>query len=331
MSGKIEKIIARLQKRIAEGAFEEQYEAAQETRLVAARYTKQSNWAAAVDILSNVSQALLRAGQGGSGGDLAILLVDVYRQAGHKPDGSSRGKLLTCLRLFATGEPMRKKFIKEMIDWSKKLGDFPAGDPELHHVVGSMYAEEHEAEEAERHLVLGTKESAEVLSRMEYEWYKEDESHTAPLYCARAVLPYLLVANVRAANASYRSFISALVEDNKSLAVQDVSSQGSDIRIFPSLPLLNFLGLLLLAVQKGHPDLFRQLKSKYAANISELGGAWDTALEMLAEMYFGIQRPRQSNPLLDMMGSLFGGGAPAGGPSRSAGRRVEAPAAEGLD
>jgi hypothetical protein len=215
--------------------------------------------------------------------------------------------------------------------WSKKFGDYPAGDPELHHVVGSLYAEEHEAEEAERHLILGTKESAEVLSRMEYEWYREDDSHTAPLYCARAVLPYLLVANVRAANASYRAFISALAAENKGLAVQDVSSQGSDVRIFPSLPLLNFLGLLLLAVQKGTPELFRQLKNKYAANINELGGTWDTALEMVAEMYFGIQRPRQSNPLFDMMGSLFGGSAPGGGQSRPAARRVEAPAAEGLD
>jgi len=219
-----------------------------------------------------------------------------------------------------------------MYRWSKKFGDYPSGDPELHHVVGSLYADEHEAEEAERHLILGTKDSPEVLSRMEYEWYKEDESYTAPLYCARAVLPYLLVANVRAANASYRAFVSALAADNKGLSVQDVSSQGSDVRIFPSLPLLNFLGLLLLAVQKGTPDLFRQLKNKYAANINELGGTWDTALEMIAEMYFGIQRPRQSNPLFDMMGSLFGGGAPGGGQNRPAARRVEAPpAAEGLD
>jgi hypothetical protein len=113
------------------------------------------------------------------------------------------------------------------------------------------------------------------------------------------------------------------------------SAHGSDIRIFPSLPLLNFLGLLLLAVQKGTPDLFRQLKTKYASNLAELGGAWDGALEMIADMYFGIQRPRQSNPLLDMMGSLFGGGG--GGGAGAAGgrppvRRVEAaPTAEGLD
>ncbi|KAL2260137.1 hypothetical protein VTK26DRAFT_5952 [Humicola hyalothermophila] len=166
---------------------------------------------------------------------------------------------------------------------------------------------------------------------MEYEWYKEDDSHTAPLYCARAVLPYLLVANVRAANASYRAFISALAADNKGLAVQDVESQSADMRVFPSLPLLNFLGFLLLAVQKGSPDLFRQLRTKYASNINELGGIWDTPLEMIAEMYFGIQRPRQSNPLFDMMGSLFGGGAAGGASSRPATRRVEAPVAEGLD
>jgi len=182
--------------------------------------------------------------------------------------------------------------------------------------------------------VLGTKDSPEVLTRMEYDWYKQDESHTAPLYAARAVLPYLLVANVRAANASYRAFTAALTGENTAgLAAQTVKSQKTEAQIFPSLPLLNFLGLLLLAVQKGSPDLFRQLRSKYASNISELGGAWDTPLDMIGEMYFGIQRPRQHNPLLDMMGSFFGGaGGAAGGASRKPPvRRVEAPNVEGLD
>jgi golgi to ER traffic protein 4 len=116
MTSKIDRIIARLQKRIAEGQPEEQYEAQQETRLVAARYTKTNNWAAAIDILSSVSQALLKAGQGGSGGDLAILLVDVYKQSSTNPDATSKGRLLTCLRLFDSEEPTRKKFIKEMME-----------------------------------------------------------------------------------------------------------------------------------------------------------------------------------------------------------------------
>lgn len=167
---------------------------------------------------------------------------------------------------------------------------------------------------------------------MEYEWYKEDDSHTAASYAARAVLPYLLVANVRAANTSYQTFASLLGAD-KGAGVQDVSSGSADVRVFPSLPLLNFLGLLLLAVQRGSPELFRQLQTKYASHIAEVG-TWDESLELIAEMYFGIQRPRQSNPLMDMMGSLFGGGGMGGGAGQSKPpvRRVEAPpSAPGLD
>lgn len=109
---KIEKIIARLQDRIGEGQY---YEAQQQTRVVAARYIKAKNWDAAIDILSSVSQSLLKAGQGGSGGDLCVLLVDVYKQAELKPDAASKGRLLTCLRLFEAGEPTRKKFVDQML------------------------------------------------------------------------------------------------------------------------------------------------------------------------------------------------------------------------
>ncbi|KAI4598873.1 hypothetical protein KJ359_002287 [Pestalotiopsis sp. 9143b] len=329
---KIEKIIARAQARIGEGQF---YEAQQQTRVVAARYTKAANWDAAIDILYNVAQSLLKAGQGGSGGDLCVLLVDTYKSAELRPDASNKGKLLTCLRLFGPGEPTRKKFIGEIIGWSSKYGEFPAGDPELHHVAGSIYAEEHETYDAERHLVLGTKDSAEILAKMEYEWFKEDDSHTAALYAGRAILPYLLTANLRAANTAYRYFASSLNQDKGSaIGVQDVSGNSADIRIFPSIPLLNFLGLLLLAVTRGSPDLYRQLSAKYASNIKEVE-AWHEPLEMIAEMYFGISRPRQSNPLMDMMSGLFGGGgggAPAGG-ARRPGIKSPAPlpTAEGLD
>lgn len=144
---------------------------------------------------------------------------------------------------------------------------------------------------------------------MEYTWYKEGDAHLAPHFAARAVLPYLLVGNTRAANTSYRLFTSSLATDNPGLGVQDVSSGNSDIRIFSSLPLLNFLGLLLLAVQRGAPEVFKGLVSRYATQISETDGAWTEALEMIGEMYFGIQKPRQSNPLMDMMSGLFGGGA----------------------
>lgn len=160
-----------------------------------------------------------------------------------------------------------------------------------------------------------------------------DDSHTAALYAARAVFPYLLVGNVRDANKALRLFTSKLSETNKNLAVQDVSSSSSDMKLYPSLPLLNFLGLLLLSITKGSADLFRQLRQHYATHIREVGGAWDESLEGIAEMYFGISKPRQGNPLLDMMGSMFGGGAPP--QKKPAPKRVnaapQAPPSEGLD
>lgn len=328
--------------RIAEGQF---YEAQQQTRVVAARYVKQGNWEAAIDILFNVAQSLLKAGQGGSGGDLGTFLIDVYKQAELKPDAANKGKLLTLLRQFDSEEPTRKKFITEMImyiyfqtlnlkltasRWSAKCGEYAAGEPDLHHVAGSLYAQEHEAYEAERHLALGTKDSPEIFAKLEYEWYSLDDSHTAALYAARAVFPYLLVGNIRDASKSLRLFTSSLTEASQSLGVQDVSVGTSNVRVYPSLPLLNFLSLLLLALQKGSPELFRQLKTKYAAHIKEVG-AWDEALTSIAEMYFGIQRPRQGNPLLDMMGSMFGGGG--AGPAKPQPKRVggSIPVAEGLD
>lgn len=106
MSSKIEKTIARQQEkhdtppnlqsfastndilRIAEGQY---YEAHQQLRVVASRYVKQENWNAAIDILFGGAQSLLKAGQGGSGGDLCIFLMEVYNKAELVPDAGNKG------------------------------------------------------------------------------------------------------------------------------------------------------------------------------------------------------------------------------------------------
>ncbi|KAF2404735.1 DUF410-domain-containing protein [Trichodelitschia bisporula] len=323
---RIEKTIARQQQKIEEGQF---YEAHQQLRVIASRYVKQSDFASAIDILSSGAQGLLKAGQGGSGGDLALFLLDVYAKAEAKPDAAHKARLLSLLRAFPKREPTRKRVISEMIAWSSKYGEYPAGDPELHHVAGTLYAEEDEAYDAERHLVLGTKDSPEVLARLEYEWYTENDSHTAPIFAARAVLPYLLTGNVRAANKALLLFTSRLQQANPGLAVQEVSSQSSDLRVYPSLPLLNFLGLLLLALQRGSSDLFRMLKSHYASHLREVG-EWDEALTQIGEMYFGIKQPTQSNPLMDMMGQFLMGGGGGGGAKKPS-RQVGGPPAPAVD
>ena len=124
--------------RIAEGQY---YEAHQQLRVIASRYTKAQDWTNATSILHSGALSLLQAGQGGSGGDLCIFLLDVFNKGEVKPDASSKGKLLSLLRAFPKDEPTKKKFVGEMIAWSSKFGEYPAGDPEIHHVAGSLFAE----------------------------------------------------------------------------------------------------------------------------------------------------------------------------------------------
>ena len=222
--------------------------------------------------------------------------------------------------------------------WSAKFGEYENGDPELHHVAGTLYAEgeeqvaislshkltmpDCEPYDAERHFALGTKDSPEALARLEYEWYTQDESYTAPLYAARAVFPYLLTQNLRSANKAFIIFTSRLGGAGGALGVQDVSSSKSDARVHPSLPLLNFLNLLLLAITRGSSDLFRSLTKHYTSHIKEVG-TWDDALAQIGELYFGIKIPKQGNPLFDMMGSMLFGGGQQG---KKAPKKVDAPA-----
>lgn len=144
---------------------------------------------------------------------------------------------------------------------------------------------------------------------------------------SRAVFPYLLTGNIRSANKALLIFTSKLSAANPQLGVQEVSSSSSDARVFPALPLLNFISLLLLTIQRGSADLFRQLTAHYAAQIKEVG-IWDDALAQIGEQYFAIKIPRQGNPLMDMMsGMLFGGGQGNAGRQQSRAKKVEAPPA----
>ncbi|KAG0638191.1 hypothetical protein HOY80DRAFT_968622 [Tuber brumale] len=301
-SKNVEKTRARLEKRIEEGAY---YEAHQQLRVVSQRYIKAHNYDAAIDILCSGAEALLKAGQNSSGCDLCLMLVGVYKTGNIAPSATSRARLIQLISLISPEEPSRKRFINEAIAWSSKHGEYPAGDPELHHFIGKLLAQEDDTYEAEKHLVVGTKESAETFADMLYEWYTEDEPHTAPIYAARAVIPYMLIGNLRDATRLLTTFTRKLIENNSSLAVQEVQTASVDCKVIPSLPLLNFLSLLLLACQTGGQDMFRTLKSHYNNSLIEVPH-WNEPLEQIGEIYFGIQIRRPTS-ILDMMGSMFGG------------------------
>ncbi len=79
------------------------------------------------------------------GGERCVLgfYIRGGERIGGKADvsGGCAGKLLDVLRAFPKDEPTKKRFVNEMIAWSAKAGEYPNGDPELHHVAGTLFAE----------------------------------------------------------------------------------------------------------------------------------------------------------------------------------------------
>ena len=132
--------------------------------------------------------------------------------------------------------------------------------------------------DAERHLVLGTSSAPEHLANLEYEWYTADDAHTAPLYISRAVLAYLLVGNVRDSARSMQIFLDRLVRDKSSIGIQDMKVGDVQAKIISSMPVMNFLNLLLLAVPRGKAESFRQLRKHYSGHLRDLGG-WEEVMD----------------------------------------------------
>ena len=67
------------------------YEAHQKARTFASRYVKSAQYDTAIDVLFQSERELLKAGQPGSGTDLASFLLDVYESKGERVTDESRG------------------------------------------------------------------------------------------------------------------------------------------------------------------------------------------------------------------------------------------------
>ncbi|BFZ61501.1 hypothetical protein YB2330_002567 [Saitoella coloradoensis] len=322
MASKLEATLAKMRSRLEEKNY---YDAHQTIRTIANRQVKQKNYPAAIELLYSSAQLMLQYEQGAEGADLGLYMIQVYTLAEKGPDPTTRAQTIQLLRLFKADEPGRKTFIKEALTWSKKFGEVASGDPEIQHAYGTILVGGDEIAEAEKHLIVGNRESPVVLAKALYEWYTEDEPHMAPMYISRAVLPYLALGNLEAAERSLDVFTDLL-----SAPSQSIASPIADTKIFPSLPLLNFLRLLTLSAARGTPDLWRALKGRYERDLRDVS-AWDEVLEGIADLWFGVRKPRpQGNMLADLMSGMFGGGAGGGAP-RGAPRLGGGSSVEGLD
>lgn len=291
--------------RINNGEF---YEAHQSVRTLATRYIKGKKFDDAYSLLFESAKTMLEKGQVGSGSDLTLYLIEAFATGSKPADSVSRAQLTTLLRLFPPTEPSLKQIGQEVTKWVSANSEFSNGDPELNHVLGVIFAKAGEAYEAEKYLLLGTRDSPAVLAGLLFEWYTEDSDRaTAALYASRGTLGYLSIQNVRDARQFTSVYLDKLAASGVEFTDAKHDAAPDTIRVSEQHPLLTFLQLLVLTCQHKNTDMFRRLKVRYDAQLRNVS-ALEAPLQRIGMLYFGIEPPRQGNLFQDLMGSFLGGG-----------------------
>lgn len=283
----------------------------------------------------------------------------MYKKSGTNVS-EGKGLLVQLINQINSGkETQMKQIANESIQWAiqsqKELATSTSSAntkasleaAELHHIFGTKFAKEScEFYEAERHLLLGTRESPKVLAQMLFTWaiepglaedkvsasqkkvlidnknrHQVDEAlvlketpesivSNLGLYISRGVLSYLTEGNIYGARTVLNEYIN-LVNQNKPLAQYTKYTQhstgDSQLYIYENIPLLNFFQLLIPTCQTQAKDLYLRLKTRYKPILDELA-AWDPALKKIEASYFGIEPPKAQGSMFDMLGSLMGGG-----------------------
>ena len=89
------------------------YEAHQKARTFASRYQKSRQFDTAIDVLFQSSRELLKAGQIGSGTDLASFLIEVYESKGEVVNDESRGVSLWFYALLRRLTPRNSQWYRK--------------------------------------------------------------------------------------------------------------------------------------------------------------------------------------------------------------------------
>ncbi|KAI0734176.1 hypothetical protein C8Q72DRAFT_452992 [Fomitopsis betulina] len=310
------------------------YEAHQKARTFASRYNKSGQYDTAIDVLFQSARELLKAGQQGSGTDLASFMLDVYDNKGEEVNDESRGRITQLIALTGPGGTWRKTITDKAVSWSAKHGRSPPGDASLHHYVGELLYREGAFEQAERHfLASGQRDSARLLAQMFVEW--ASAGGPPGTFALRGTVPYLLNGNILAARTFITQFSSQitskrpeLVSTLQSAPIPIENSKGGqpDEIVFTTDSVLNFTQLAVRTCQRAQGaqnKAMREAWIRLCGTYQSKGGLMSTkevrkALIDLAELYFAIPPPRAqaANPLGNMLSAMFGGAPSPAQPAR---------------
>ncbi|KAI8845234.1 hypothetical protein HDU78_005669 [Chytriomyces hyalinus] len=304
----VDKVILKLKKSVEEGNF---YEAHQMYHSVCQRLVTQNKSKDAIALLHSGAVELLNAKQIGSGSDLGLRMLEIFEADQIAIDADSRSKILDIFQAFQERQNTYcEDFVRRACKWSATYGECPTGDQLLHHAMGSRYFKEKEYYNAEHHFVLGNLDSAKAAGRMTYQWSQEGYFEDAGYFVARTCLALLVQKKLQKAHVVYTTFLAELSSahpgDIDSVIPFNPTTGSNDTLTMTKHPLANFIGLLLLIVQRDGKDEFMRLLNEYKAEVYGFDPYLAQLFERIASVYFGLGPKKQANPMAELM-KMFAG------------------------
>ena len=213
-------------------------------RTQAFRYSAQEKYTKGAQMLADGAVAMLAIEQAQLGADLALNILDIFENE-KKPaaDEAVQVVLDVCARFPADdGENLssehKKKLLGAAVRWSAKApGGKPQGHARLHTELARISWDEQDLLAASNHFARG--DAPRDFAAFLVEWCKLGQERERELFLVRGVLQLLHMDNMADAKLTIEAFRGAVK--------------------LPHSPLINFLGLLLSALEQGEYELFAML------------------------------------------------------------------------
>lgn len=300
----VSKIFAKLQRLIDAGDY---YEAHQLYRTLSFRYCTQKKYDKAVELLTSGAQVLLEAHQTSSGSDLALLLISIMEKESSPVSPNIIGKLAGLHRLIPEDNVDRVNYVTSALRWAEKTLSPAVASPAssssplepsasvptsyvatllLHNEFGITYWNERNYARSRYHFIRSENGIGCATMLVEFHITYGYPSEV-DMFVAQAVLQYLCLRNKMTAEACFNSY----------------TTQHPQIETGPPFirPLLNFLWLLLIAIEGGSLAVFNVLCEKYKTSLSR-DPAYIDYLTRIGQLFFHLPIPKAPTS-----GGLFGG------------------------
>lgn len=290
----VERVLQKCESCISDGNY---YEAHQMFRTVYFRYNSQHKYAEAADLLYRGAMILLQHNQHSSGADLGNLLLDVLNKMKSPVTEDNIGKVTDLFKNMDPECPERYPYLTKAINWSRNVDkDHKRGHPDLHQSFGVIFWQERNYPQSRYHYIHSSDGEACATMLMEFHT-NHGYASEVDMFITQAVLQYLCLQNKTTANICFEMYTQKHPKIDNGPPY--------------TLPLLNFIWLLLVALEGGKLAVFTVLCEKYQVSIGR-DPNYKEYLDQIGQLFFGVPPP-QRTPSGGIFGNLLqnmlGGGA----------------------